>query len=154
MSEPIPRRASPNLEVNRPARHVARYVLCLALLLALPGGAQNSAPSGRVQTPRLPGQQPGFGQDDDSNGDTLEQEKRLRALNVERQKAMVSDTKKLLKLATELNSEVASTQPESLNADQLQKLAEIEKLAHSVKDKMSTSVKGPPAFRPPGPEIW
>ena len=36
-------------------------------------------------------------------------------------------------------------------ADQLRKLAEMEKLAHSVKDKMSTSVRGVSPYSQPFP---
>lgn len=74
-------------------------------------------------------------------------EERLRAINRERQKALVSDTNKLLKLANELDSEVKGANPESLSPIQLRKLAEIEKLAHSVKDKMSYSVRGPSIYQ-------
>jgi len=66
----------------------------------------------------------------------------LRALNAERHKSIVSDTNKLLKLARELEDEVSRTNPGSLTPDQLRKVAEIEKLARGVKDKMSTPVRG------------
>ena len=49
----------------------------------------------------------------------------------------------------ELNAEIARTNPNALTEAQLRKVAEIEKLAHNVKDKMSTSVRGTPAFQPP-----
>jgi hypothetical protein len=131
-------------------------MLCLAFLLALPGGAQL-----QLGTQQYPGNTPRFGRPDPSKqaggpsddlGDmgSSDQDRRLRALNIERQKAMVSDAKKLLKLANELNADVTSTQPNELGPDQLQKLAEIEKLARSVKEKMSTSVKGQPVYQPPG----
>ncbi len=76
-------------------------------------------------------------------------EKLLRALNADRQKSMVSDTNKLLRLVNELNAEIARTNSGSLTSSELHKVAEIEKLAHNVKDKMSTSVRGTPAFSPP-----
>ncbi len=37
---------------------------------------------------------------------------------------------------------LATANPDSLTPDQLRRIAEIEKLAHSVKEKMSTSVRG------------
>ena len=49
----------------------------------------------------------------------------------------------------ELNAEIARSNPDSLDPNQIRKVAEIEKLAHNVKDKMSTSVRGTPPFRPP-----
>ena len=79
----------------------------------------------------------------------IQNEKLLRALNADRQKSLVSDTNKLLRLVNELNAEIARTNPVSLNPAQLHKVAEIEKLAHNVKDKMSTSVRGTPAFQAP-----
>lgn len=78
----------------------------------------------------------------DLGGDPVYQERRLRQLNAAQHKSMVADTDKLLKLVTELNSEISSTNPAELNAQQLRKIAEIEKLAHSVKDKMRMSVRG------------
>jgi hypothetical protein len=79
----------------------------------------------------------------------MRDEKLLRALNADRQKALVSDANKLLRLVNELNTEIAGKQPDALTPDQLRKMAEIEKLAHSVKDKMTTSVRGLPAFQAP-----
>jgi len=61
----------------------------------------------------------------------------------------VNDTNKLLRLVNELNAEIARTEPSVLTADQLRKLAEIEKLARNVKEKMATSVRGTQAFEPP-----
>jgi hypothetical protein len=74
--------------------------------------------------------------------DPIMHERRMKALNAERQKSMINDTNKLLKLTTELNAEVNGDHPEPLNSDQLRKVAEIEKLAKSVRDKMSTPVGG------------
>jgi hypothetical protein len=78
--------------------------------------------------------------------DSASEEKQLRTLNAERQKALVANTSKLLKLATELNAEIAKSKNGSLTPEQLHKLAEIERLAHSVREKMATSVRGVSAF--------
>jgi hypothetical protein len=72
----------------------------------------------------------------------------LRALNAERQKSMVSDTDKLLKLAKELNTDVDSN-PEQLTQVELRKLADIERLARNVKQKMSVSFAGGPTYQQP-----
>ncbi len=61
----------------------------------------------------------------------------MPALNVERQKQMVSDANKLLKLARELNDEVATANTGTFTPDQLHKIAEIEKLARSVRERMA-----------------
>jgi hypothetical protein len=57
-------------------------------------------------------------------------------LNLERHREMVSDTNKLLKLARELNYEVSASGTNNLSPDDLRRLAEIERLARSVKEKM------------------
>jgi hypothetical protein len=81
--------------------------------------------------------------------DTAMVHRQMNALNAERQKVLVSDTAKLLKLAQELNTEVASSQANSLSPDQMRKIANIEKLARSVKQKMSESVINGPALHDP-----
>jgi hypothetical protein len=133
--------------------HVARQALGLALVLALPGGAQNV-----IFPPERPlvqpvGQRVGGSMDDAGNVDPIEQEKRLRALNAERQKSLVAETNKLLSLAQELHSEIDRTKPDALTPTQLRKIADIEKLAHSIKEKMSTSVRGAPEVRMPFPAV-
>lgn len=142
-----PESVSSSPEPLRWASLAACKALCFALLLALPGGAQNR-----------PGQQPGalnpqIGHDDPlatvDNQYPANEARRLRALNAMRQKSLVADTNKLLKLAADLNAEVTSEHPDSLTFQQLHKLAEIEKLAHGVKEKMSASVMGTPAFPTP-----
>ena len=56
--------------------------------------------------------------------------------NLERQADLKRDTEKLLKLATELKESVDKTTESTLSVDVVKKAEEIEKLAHSVKDKM------------------
>ena len=73
----------------------------------------------------------------------------LKALNAARQKALVSDSKKLLNLAEELNKEVRAADFDTLTPAQLRKLANIGKLAHSIKQNMSQSPAGDPGLRNP-----
>jgi hypothetical protein len=68
--------------------------------------------------------------------------RQLRLLNVERQKDMVSDADKLLALAKEFNAEVEAADSGSLSLDQMHKVDQIEKLAKSVKSKMSLTIGG------------
>jgi DnaJ-domain-containing protein 1 len=133
---------------SRQASLAARLALGLALLLvfALPGRAQMSGPGISPSVPP-PYEDPGdakqvreFSNFPDTDPAAIE--RRLRALNAERQRSMVSDADKLLKLARELEEEISRTNPESLTEDQLRTIAKIEKLAHSVRDKMSNSVQG------------
>ena len=126
-------------------------VAVCALLVMLVGLAAESTAAFGQQRPGFPQApvQPASGVDNDTPGGiSPEMEKMLRSQNAERQKSLVSDTNKLLRLTNELNAEIARTAPDALNDDELRKLAEIEKLAHNVKEKMSTSVRGTPAFRP------
>jgi hypothetical protein len=133
------------------ASHAACQALCLALLLAWPGGAQNAPPQPHGGLGQQIGQHTDdpLSQLDDQEQYPVEEERRLKALNALRQKSLVEDTNKLLKLAAELNAEVSGEHPDTLTAEQLRKLAEIEKLAHGVKEKMSTSVRQPQGFPPP-----
>ena len=59
--------------------------------------------------------------------------------NLERHAAIKNDTEKLLKLAVELKASVDKSNENLLSMDVVKKAEEIEKLAHSVRDKM----KGP-----------
>lgn len=70
------------------------------------------------------------------------QVRRIRELNIERQKEMVSDTNDLLKLTAQLNAEVAKDHSSTLTPDQMRMLARIEKLAKSIRDKMTNPVQG------------
>jgi hypothetical protein len=56
--------------------------------------------------------------------------------NGERQKKLVADTEKLLALANELKLDVDKSNKNMLSLDVIRKADEIEKLAHSVKEKM------------------
>jgi hypothetical protein len=115
----------------------------------MPSGAQNYSqlpqpqPDGRFGQRAYPASvfdQPG----------SIEDERQLRLLNADRQKELVADTNKLLKVARELDSEMTAADADIPTPAQLRKAAEIEKLAHSVKQKMVTSVRGISIF---GPQI-
>ena len=84
--------------------------------------------------------------DQSSNGP---EKRRIKMLNAERQKALLSDADKLLKLARELNDEVSRNDSETMTSGQLRKVEEIGKLAKSVKEKMSYSVGGSPSLTVP-----
>ena len=132
----------------------------LAMMLA-PCSAQVSNgghfPSGSGQTPNQRTVYPTPPPDDmdqplaGNPGEPVFMERRMRQLNAVQHKSMVADTEKLLKLVTELNAEINSTNSNSLTPAQVRKVMEIEKLAHSVKDKMRTSLRGAPDFRDNSP---
>lgn len=64
------------------------------------------------------------------------QAQQARTRNSDRQKRLTEDTNKLLVLATQLKQEVDQTNKDVLSVDVVKKADEIEKLAHSVKERM------------------
>jgi len=140
-----------SIRLERPTRLATlaiRLAFGLALLAARTSHAQvPSAPL--MPFPQPIGQSVGGGLDDGREPNEIDAARRFRALNDMRQKALVSDTNKLLKLANELEVEIHQANADSLTPDQLHKLATIEKLARSVKEKMSTPVANIPGFQPP-----
>ncbi len=59
-----------------------------------------------------------------------------KKLNEQRQLDIQKDTDKLLQLATELKQYVDKTNEQTLSVSVIKKAEEIEKLAHTVKEKM------------------
>ena len=66
----------------------------------------------------------------------MEQQQK-RATNDERHRKLLADTDKLVALANELKAEVDKSQKDELNMVVVRKAAEMEKLAHDVKTRMS-----------------
>jgi len=62
---------------------------------------------------------------------------RLKKANLQRQAQLKADTDKLLELSKELKEYVDKTNENVLSLDVIKKADQIEKLAHSVKQKMS-----------------
>ena len=93
----------------------------------------------QVQNPKLPPlPMPGQTEQEDPGKAKLERELAKKA-NQERQAALKRDTDKLLKLATELKDYVDKTNEAVLSLEVVKKAEEIEKLAHSVKEKMKAN---------------
>ena len=74
------------------------------------------------------------GEDTTVSPQTEEEQAKLR--NIDRQKKLQEDTAKLLSLANELKADVDKSTKDTLSLDVVKKADEIEKLAHSVKEKM------------------
>jgi hypothetical protein len=132
-------------------RWAVRCVLGFGLLLGIPVVGQTPFP----QFPSTNSGKNGHSYPNSAgpfDSESAPDPKRLRLLNAERQKSIVSDTEKLLKLARELNDEVAGSNSSSMTDAQLRKVAEIGKLARSVKEKMSFSV-GPYPVRNNAPDF-
>jgi hypothetical protein len=106
------------------------------LLFAIPGKTQSQTP--RPPTPPTKaGSIPGS-EDADEVQQRLARDMAKKA-NQDRHAMLKADTDKLLKLAVELKDSVDKSSENVLSLDVVKKAEEIEKLAHSVKDKM----KGP-----------
>jgi hypothetical protein len=119
------------------------WALSICLLFTIGGNAQskqrpvNPPPQGGAGMPIPPPDPIGEGNSDESTRRAMhEMEKKA---NLERQAALKKDTEKLLKLAEELKNSVDKSSASVLSLEVMKKAEEIEKLAHSVKDKM----KGP-----------
>jgi len=118
------------------------------VLTAGPTGRAQYGQSGGVLLQGQSRPQDGFGA---GETDPVFGAKRLRAMNADRQKSMISDADKLLKLARQLDAEIASNPTNELTPEELHKVAEIEKLARNVKSKMAQSFSGAPQFHQPAP---
>lgn len=107
--------------------------LSIWLLVAIVGTAhtQTSRPraqSAIVRTDFIPA---------GSDESTTEMQQRMaKQANLEREARLKSDTEKLFKLAEELKDSVGKSNENILSLDVMKKANEIEKLAHSVKEKM------------------
>jgi hypothetical protein len=116
---------------------VGMVFLMAAIPGALSGGQisqQTTQLSGQIPTPPSPGHLPSPDLGPPSNPRMEEQQEKARS--TERQKRLVADTDKLLALATELKTDVDKTNKNILSMDVIKKADEIEKLAHSVKERM------------------
>lgn len=107
------------------------WLLLLLFLFAIPSNAQRQTPPPRIDGTAAP-------PDADSSRDQLARDMAKKA-NEERQAALKADTDKLVKLTGELKDYVDKTNSDILSLDVMRKAEEIEKLAHSVREKM----KGP-----------
>ena len=68
------------------------------------------------------------------------QKRNVEAINLARKKLIADESTVLLRLATDLKSEVDKTNKDTLSLRVVRKADEIERLAHSVKEKMKLTV--------------
>jgi hypothetical protein len=71
-----------------------------------------------------------------SQPDSMRRAEQRRMLMSERQKRLVEDTDKLLELTTALKEQVDESNKDVLSLDMVKKAEQIEKLAHSVKERI------------------
>ncbi len=126
-------------------RQWGRILVCFAALATLAGAAepgQNSAPGMPLHN-EMPDHQPNRLPDANQQMEMQQQQAKdqnFAAANAERKKQIAEDSAKLLKLATELKTEVDKTTKDTLSLGVIRKADEIEKLAHNVKEKMKLTV--------------
>ena len=110
---------------------LALPLLLLAMTVrSAPGAAQALPPPvPNIQNPNPPGPS------QDAARERMEKEMARKA-NQERQAQLKRDSDRLFKLATELKDSVDKSNQNTLSVEVIKKAEEIEKLAHSVKEKM------------------
>ena len=114
--------------------------LLLISALLLPAGSV-AARAGQISQTNPPGnvgrpQPPGAGVDEPSPLAGINGVKMEHLREDERRKRMLADTARLVTLSTELNAEVQKTTRDELSVEVVRKAAEIEKLAHDVRERM------------------
>jgi hypothetical protein len=119
-------------EVNVPLHRLSRIFLLVVLAVSVREmGSQAQQP---ITTPPF-GEKTSTGERERMK---MEREAAKRA-NQQRQAELKRDTEKLFSLATELKNSVEKTNTGILSVEVVRKAEEIEKLAHSVKEKMKNS---------------
>jgi len=109
------------------------FALCILFVTGLGARAQNRSVPPEFSIPKP--QQDGPPEPSEA---AQEMEKaRLKMANEQRQAQLKADTDKLLELSKELKEYVDKTNENILSLDVIKKADQIEKLAHSVKQKMS-----------------
>jgi len=123
----------------------ARTCLCL---IALPVFAAATLGSQSISAPPRPSNSillPEANRPPDANAQMEMRERKAKqqnfeAANAERRRQIVQDSVRLLKLAASLKAEVDATGKDTVSPAAMVKAAEIERLAHIVKEKMKLTV--------------
>jgi hypothetical protein len=117
---------------------LAALLLLITPVLSVPSFSQNSGQA-PAQIPGL-SSSPSLPPDERDNPERAKLERELaKKVNRERQAQLQRDTDNLLKLATQLKQYVDKSNENTLSLDVVKKAEEIEKLAHSVKEKMKAN---------------
>jgi len=127
-----------------PRLHWMRLLACMCVLAAFAGTAR-PGPQSQSPNPDKSIHDPVLTAPPDPNTqmemrDQQTKQQNYTAANLERRKQIADDSARLLKLATDLKSEVDKTTKDTLSLNVIRKADEIEKLAHSVKEKMKLTV--------------
>jgi hypothetical protein len=130
-------------------RHWGRILACCAVLVTLasavgPGQQPDENPAIKDHS-TIHDQQPYRLPDANQQMQMREQQAKQQnfdTVNAARKKLIADESALLLKLATDLKSEVDKTDKDTLSINVIRKADTIEKLAHDVKEKMKLTVGG------------
>lgn len=119
----------------------------LGAIVLLTGAVEPAAQQTQGQDPDRSIILPAANRMPDKNDQMLMQEKQAKqqsfeVVNAERKKELSEESNMLLTLAMSLKAEVDKTDKDTLSLSVIRKADEIEKLAHSVKEKMKLTVGG------------
>jgi hypothetical protein len=115
---------------------------CIAVTAVISGSAQSA---GDAQAPGADKPSPGIGTSSQTNGDpdVLKDEQPVANLST-RQKQIAANKAKLLRLATDLKTEIDKAGAGTLSVTAIRKANEIEKLARTVRQQMNRDLKQAP----------
>lgn len=132
-------------------------LICLLLATALLCGASRCAAQyGSVPTIILQqpiGQPVGGGLNNESTLTPLQAERMSRWANAERQKQLIKDSVRLVALTRQFKERMAAAGNARPTEADLKLIAQIEKLAHSIRNEMAYAGSEPPLPHPQ-PNIW
>lgn len=123
-------------------KYVCGFCICLALACSAHLRAQGPPNAPTYDPSQINQRFPNKTVSVDHQEDTPEQLHQMRIFNAARQKSLVTDADKLLTLALALNADVATGTNRLTPAQRMKMAADIEKLAHNVKEKMSYTTQG------------
>lgn len=124
------------LKSNKTPLHISKIsaLLLAASLMLVPASSAQQAQTSAPPTHHVPGLSPNPGEPDNTMAQMTERMARER--NADRQKEIVADTARLLKLAQQLNVDVSKSNKNTLSLAVVKDAGEIEKLAKEIKNKM------------------
>jgi hypothetical protein len=128
-----------------PGLILVRFLACSAALIVLFGAAAAAQQPPVQPNPDKSIHDPVLTAAPDANAqmamrDQQTKQQNFAAANAERRKQIADDSTRLLKLATDLKAEVDNTSKDTLSLNVIRRADEIERLAHSVKEKMKLTV--------------
>jgi hypothetical protein len=132
------------------SNHRVRYTACVAFLAfgaAIVVLGQANSPQGSLAQPQpkdtyltRADNRPPDANDVMKMREQQNKRKNFDAANLERKRQLGEDSALLLKLAEELDTEVARVSTDTLSPTEIQKIEDIERLAHNVQQKMKLTV--------------